>query len=248
MEETQELTRKERRALAREEKRKTRERRSRVAKIRKLTIWLISVALIGFAGFWLVKWLNTPSDNLPQDIFELRVEDHYKGSDSPKLTLIEFGDFQCPACAGYAQAVKEVVSEFSGDLRVIYRNFPLVTIHRNALAAAYAAEAAGKQDKFWLMHDLLFDKQSEWSDLKKPEEKFRDYAGQLELDQEKFVEDMKSKAVEEKVDLDIVIANRAKVNSTPSFFLEGKYIRPSANPTAFKNLIREELAKRQSEE
>jgi protein-disulfide isomerase len=81
--------------------------------------------------------------------------------------LIEYSDFQCPACGFYFPLLKKLEEEFGENIAIVYRHFPLSSVHPNAKFAAYAAEAAGKQGKFWEMHDLIFTNQSEWSDKKK---------------------------------------------------------------------------------
>lgn len=101
-----------------------------------------------------------------ENSMEVKVNDNVKGSREAKAVLIEYSDFQCPACQVYYPVVKQLTEELGNEILVVYRHFPLTTIHPNALPAAKAAEAAGKQGKFWEMHDMLFDKQSEWSALR----------------------------------------------------------------------------------
>ena len=98
--------------------------------------------------------------------YQQEESDRVWGSETAKVTLIEYADFQCPACATYYPIVKELKEKYPEDLRVVFRHFPLITIHKNAFPSAIAAEAAQEQGKFWEMHDILFEKQGEWSDLR----------------------------------------------------------------------------------
>jgi len=92
-------------------------------------------------------------------------DDHYKGNPDAQVVLIEYSDFQCPACRAYIPIITSLIEQFPDDLVVVYRHFPLQSVHANARAAAEASEAAAKQGKFWEFHDILFDKQTEWSRL-----------------------------------------------------------------------------------
>lgn len=91
--------------------------------------------------------------------------DQVKGKENASVTLIEYADFQCPACASYAPVVEQLEENYGDRVRFVFRHFPLISIHKNAYAASVATEAAGAQGKFWEMHDLLFERQSEWSRL-----------------------------------------------------------------------------------
>ena len=115
--------------------------------------------------------------------------------DNPPLRIVEFADFQCPACRSYYPLLLEVFEAYRDRISFVYRHFPLKQIHFNAEPAAWASEAASRQGKFWEMHNLLFEKQNEWStptDLKKT---FGDYAELLGLDKQKFLTDLDSKEV-----------------------------------------------------
>lgn len=166
----------------------------------------------------------------------------FRGTESARLTLAEFSDFQCPACRAYSDPVKQVLSLYPKDLKLQYKHFPLANIHKNAFSAALAAEAAGKQGKFWEMHDVLFDKQDEWAELANPGEKFLEYALTLGVGKEQFVKDYNDKNLEEKVKEMQNEGIALGVNSTPTFFINGKKV--DKNPGTledFKKLIDEAL-------
>ena len=164
-------------------------------------------------------------------------DDWIKGGIRAGVTLIEYGDFQCPACASYAGVVKELASTFPNELRIVYRHFPLTQIHRNALPAARAAEAAGKQGKFWEMHDLLFEKQGLWSNEGNAVALFLEYAKSLGLDEEKFKRDYDSSEVRARIEAQLASANALGLNSTPSFLLNGKKLLNPKTLADFQALV-----------
>lgn len=159
--------------------------------------------------------------------------DHKKGAENPKVTLVEYSDFQCPACGQYYPMFKQLAQEFPNDVAVVYRHYPLKQIHQNAEKAAEAAEAAGKQGKFWDMHDMLFNTQNVWDTLDKPEEQFEKYAQSLGLNIEQFKKDMTSAEVVEKVRNDENSAHSMNLRGTPTLFLNNTLIQ---NPQSYEQL------------
>jgi len=133
--------------------------------------------------------------------------------------------------------LKKLSEEFGDKLAIVYRHFPLTSIHPNAKSAAFAAEAGGKQGKFWEMHNLIFENQSEWKDKRKPDEIFINYAQRLNLNIDQFKTDLASKEIRQKVENAYQNAVRLGLNSTPTFFLNGKKITNPRNYEEFKNLI-----------
>ena len=144
---------------------------------------------------------------------------HVQGTGS--VTLVEFSDFQCPACLAVQAPLKELLKKYEGKVQFVYRNFPLTTIHKNAMMAAYAAETASAEGKFWQMHDKLFEKQSEWSSLADPKDKFAEYAVGMGLDKDKFLVGLESQAVKNAVSVDVLAATRYRLTGTPTFFVNG---------------------------
>lgn len=168
--------------------------------------------------------------------------DHVKGAQDGKVTLVEFGDFQCPACAAYEPLVRQALVDNAKDLKVVYRHFPLSQIHPHALLAAKASEAAGVQGKFWEMHDMLFDKQKEWSAGLNARDVIIGYAKDLKLDTAKFSADLNNKSIEEKVLAEFQEGVKLGVSGTPTFFINGKKIENPRNIEEFNKLIKEALA------
>ncbi|MBI2063796.1 MAG: thioredoxin domain-containing protein [Candidatus Yanofskybacteria bacterium] len=151
--------------------------------------------------------------------------DWVTGNQESSVILIEYSDFQCPACGAYYPLVNKLIKEQGENFKFVYRHFPLQQ-HPNAKPAAYAAEAAGKQGKFWEMEAMIFENQNNWSGSKNADDIFRGYAGSLGLNLEQFDADRKSEEAKNKVDADSQSGVRAGVNATPTFFLNGKKIQP----------------------
>lgn len=172
--------------------------------------------------------------------------EHVQGKADSNVTLIEYGDFQCPACKSYYPIIKQLESEYADKVKFQFRHYPLTSIHPNAFLGSRAAEAAGKQNKFFEMHDILYENQDSWAQSQDPTPIFEGYASQLELNLEQFKTDMKSAGVADVINADIKAGQAAKANSTPTFVLNGQKIEK--NPTSqdeFKKLLDDELAKNQ---
>ena len=152
--------------------------------------------------------------------FELAVPvnpaDHNLGPSHAPLTLVEYGDFECPNCKQAAPAVKLLLQRFTGRVRFVWRHFPLEEVHLHALQAALASEVAAGQGKFWPMHDLLFENQRHL----KPAQ-LRTYAERLELDLRRYDADMGDTVFLQRVREDIDGAARSGVRATPTFFVNG---------------------------
>jgi protein-disulfide isomerase len=171
--------------------------------------------------------------------------EHVKGKLDSKVTFVEYGDFQCPYCAQYYPLIKQVTEKYQGQVKFQFRNLPLNQIHRNAFAAARAAEAADMQGKFWEMHDLLYEKQQEWSGSNSANTLFNAYAQQLGLDVDKFKKDFASSEVNARINADKeAFEKTGETMSTPTYFLNGKKIQASS-VDEFSKLIDEALKKNQ---
>lgn len=144
-----------------------------------------------------------------------------RGAENPKMTIIEYSDFQCPACAATVPALEEFVSKHEDEVRLIFRHNPLASIHDKAELAAQAAEAAGEQGKFWEMHDILFTKQSEWNSLSSADFTtwVTDQAKGLGLDTANFTATMTAEATAKRVKASEEHAQTSGINSTPFLFV-----------------------------
>jgi protein-disulfide isomerase len=144
-------------------------------------------------------------------------KDHIQGENTAPLELVEYGDYQCPHCGRAYPIIKNLQQSFGVDLKFVFRNFPLSESHPDAFNAALAAEAAGLQQKFWEMHDVIFENQRKLD----PESLFL-YAKTIGLDLERFKSDIQENALTIKIDQDFESGVRSGVNGTPSFFINGK--------------------------
>ena len=142
------------------------------------------------------------------------------GAEDAKVEVVEFSDFQCPACKAAQGLVKQVQNK--EGVRLVFKHMPLSSIHKNALIAAEAAEAAHDQGKFWEYHDLLFERQEEWAEEKEIELKLTDYAVELGLDRETFMKSLSEGKFKDLVMSDYGEAMRLGVRGTPTFFVNGK--------------------------
>ena len=142
--------------------------------------------------------------------------DHVQGPADAPVTLVKYGDFECPYCAAAHVIVKKVQEIMADQLRFVFRHFPLTQIHPHAEPAAEAAEAAGAQGSFWEMHDLLYENQP----LLDPPHLLA-YAEELGLDTERFVRELETGAHRPRVREDFMSGVRSGVNGTPAFFING---------------------------
>ncbi len=146
----------------------------------------------------------------------LEARDHILGSDAAKITLVEYGDFQCPHCRAAVAVVDELRSRYGENLRFAFRHFPLAKMHPQAREAAEAAEAAAVQGKFWEMHARLFRQPPELE-----HEQLIRHAKDLGLDVERFRNELESHAHAARVQEDLSSGVRSGVNGTPTFFING---------------------------
>jgi len=240
--EEQSLTKKERKELKRRQKEADKLRRTSSRLIKRLVFWGIGIGAVILISFGLSKLSVSPSNQgTVSEILAITSVDQIKGSPNALATLIEYSDFQCPACGAYYPILKQLNQEFSDRLRFIYRHFPLRQIHQNAELAARAAEAAGKQEKFWEMHDLLLENQKEWSEKTKAEDVFINYAQSFNLDIERFKNDIDSKEVKVKTKNDYQGGVNLGVNATPTFFLNGQKLQNPGSYDEFKKVIQEAI-------
>lgn len=177
------------------------------------------------------------------------IADHVFGKIGSKVTLIEYGDFQCPPCGEIYPVVKSISEQYKNQLQYVFRNFPIADLHPNAKAAAASAEAAGLQGKYWEMHDKIYETQSDWSNLSATERTkfFDNLASELNLNIKKFDADMSASSTTDKISYDIALGTKSSVSGTPSFFLNGKKLDPkteySTDESTFKNTINAALKK-----
>lgn len=234
----QNLTKKQRRELRRQEKLTKRDSAENKKKASRIFLWSFITI---FVGGTIALMVGLTSKNPAMQFVAGNVKmadntDWIKGAPlkDAKIVLIEYSDFQCPACRSYYPMVKKLAQEVP-NLAVVYRHFPL-SQHTNARPSAQAAEAAGQQGKFWEMHDMLFDNQQHWADLRGSAETFQGYAVALGLDIDKFKTDYNSAAAKTKIEADYQSGAR-DINGTPTFFVNDKKIQNPRNYDEFRSIL-----------
>src|SRR6266481_9015484 len=202
------------------------------------------VAVVGLvtigAGVILYRAKRPQTTAIPKEMAaskERGGEVHARGPANAAVTLEEYGDFQCPPCGGLEAPLQQIERDYASSLRVIFRNFPF-TIHEHAHEAAYAAEAAGLQGRFWEMHDLLYREQALWAKTKDVQALFDSYAGIIGLNLERFRKDAGGEQVKAKVESDRKLGEELGVKNTPTIFINNQSVPPtSLNPTALRTAI-----------
>ena len=186
---------------------------------------------------------STPVSQENQKLLEVVSDDYIKGNKDASVTIVEYLDFECEACGAYYPLVKQLAEEFKNDVRFVNRYFPLPG-HKNGLPAALAVEAAGKQGKYWEMHNILFDNQKTWGEKQSPDPSiFEGYAKQIGLNMEQFKKDVSSNEVKERVNRDKNSGTKLGVSGTPTFFLNGEKIPNPKTPEDFKTFINAAILK-----
>jgi protein-disulfide isomerase len=150
--------------------------------------------------------------------------DHVFGNADAKVILFEYGDFQCPGCGGAYPQLKTITEKYKDKIAFVFRNFPLTSIHPNALAAATVAEAAAQQGKYWEMHDKLYETQGSWTNVSASArgDVFLQYARDLGLNTDQFTKDLSGKTVADKIARDRALAGKLKVDSTPTIYINNE--------------------------
>ena len=180
--------------------------------------WIV-IAVIMFVLIGGAMWYSSSVSEKANE--GVTVQTHSKGNENAAITLVEYSDFQCPACGAFQPTVNEVMAEFGDKVKFEYKHYPLVQIHPFAEPAARAAEAAGQQGKFFEYADILFAKQNEWSKSTNPTGFFKKYAEELGLDLTKFAQHQKSSLLQGNIKANMLEARELGLTGTPSFYLNG---------------------------
>lgn len=210
--------------------------------LRRIAWWTGALGLLVLIGWGMVKLSG--STPLPTDGGTLTVPvnatDHAQGPSDAPVTLVEYSDFQCPACRAFQSVLDQVMQEpeLKGKIQIIYRNFPLSQHVHSRLAASFA-EAAALQGKFWEFHDALFEQQLQWSELSDTaaRQAFLGYARTLGLDTDRLTRDAATSAITNRIQADYDGGIQAGVDATPTFFVNGARLAPPASYQEFKNVL-----------
>jgi protein-disulfide isomerase len=208
---------------------------------RRLTFWFGFIILLGLIIWGLVVAMNKPINpgtlNLSTPA-PISTADHVLGPIDAPVTIIEYSDFQCPACETYYYVVERLLASSTVPIRFVYRQFPL-SQHANAIPASLASEAAGVQGKFWDMYRLLFEDHADWTELSDPKPVFVRYATELGLDTSKFTIDMASSTLKDHINNDVKEGINIGINATPTFFINGKAITNPSSYDEFKTIVQD---------
>lgn len=220
----------------------------------KRFITILAVLVVGFAGLIFLNQNKSSSSNASSSA---QSSNHIQGKGAKKVTLVEYGDFECPVCYGYFPIVEQVVKNNSDNIYFQFKHLPLVSIHKNAFAAARAAEAAGMQNKFFEMYDKLYQNQdpggsSGWVASTSPLGYFDNFAKQIGLDVTRFDTDYASDKVNDTINADLNdFKKTGQQMATPTFFINGVYVpnsklADSSNQpqvSLFQKVIDEQISK-----
>ncbi|MFW5853616.1 MAG: DsbA family protein [Patescibacteria group bacterium] len=209
-------------------KKEKRLKRQELARRKNFLTWflVVGISFIIITGAFFLAWKFTDSTSSLDEVkTEAQWENSKGGGEEAPAQLVEYSDFQCPACRAWSAELDNLLDQFGDDLNITYRHYPLGYLHSRT--AALAAEAAGRQGAFWPMHDWLFENQTEWSRLNI--EEFNNLvsaqAEELELDVEQFKTDLNADLLREKIRSDYDSGRQAGVRSTPTFFLNGQAVK-----------------------
>jgi protein-disulfide isomerase len=211
---------------------------------KRIIFWACFIIVLGLIIWGLVVAMNKPPiDTSLAEAPPVTNVDHVSSQAEVPVTVIEYSDFQCPACAAYFPVMEQLVREASTTMRLVYRHYPLGQ-HKHAQLAARASEAASNQGKFWEMAKLLFENQNTWNILSDADARktFAGYAADLGLNMDTYAADLDSDAAKARVASDLKAGVTIGVNSTPTFFVNGKAISNPPNYEAFKKLIDDSVA------
>lgn len=204
---------------------------NRKQKLLKITKWTVSIVVVIIAVVFLFRTTTPPvGDFEPLSLTSIAPTDHVKGNPDASILIVEYSSLQCPACAFYAPQVSAFIEQYGDEVAFVFRHFPLKQIHRNAVEAARATEAAARQGAFWEMKDLIFENQNEWSNLGSPRALFRQYAVELGLDGDQFMSDIRDPEIAGIVEHSYRSAVGYNFRGTPTFILNGQQ-------TTFENIV-----------
>jgi protein-disulfide isomerase len=186
---------------------------------------------VGLIAWWFIAaQLPIPENEKTKPSNQILSSDWYLGNPNAAIKIVEYSDFQCPACSRYSGIGEQLVALLGDQIGFAYRHFPLREIHPNANLAAQATEVAGKSGKFWEMAQILFTTQQEWSESTQPLVQFVNYAQQIGLDGTTFAKQIDDKDVKALVEADYLSALVLKINATPTFYVNGQKLNNLNGP------------------
>ena len=237
------LTKRERKELRRQEKFREEQARQRSRAIKKWTK-LLAIMLVIAGSVGGIFWYGSSRPAIPTSgLLTVVADDWIKGNKEAPVTIVEYLDFECEACGAFYPVVKRLSEEFGNEVRFVNRYFPLPG-HKNSMTSALAAEAAGRQGKYWEMHNIVFENQRDWGEKQAPDPKiFENYARQIGLDMDQYGKDIASQELKDCIERDRRSGQKLNLQGTPSFFLNGEKIENPRGYEDFKALIESAISK-----
>ena len=206
---------------------------------KRIIFWAVFIVVLGLIIWGLVVAMNKPMPGSSESLgtpAPVTSADHVRGNPDAPVTLIEYSDFQCPACRSYHPLIERLMTEASTTVRLVYRHFPLPQ-HQNAELASQASEAAGVQGKFWDMYHLLFENQDDFETIPDGTAVFAGYASKLGLNMEQYARDLASSTLKTHIDAEADEGRTIGIDHTPTFFVNGKVIDNPQSYDEFKAVI-----------
>ena len=229
------MNKREQQRIIKEEKQRAAHQREKIsATVRKTVFFVVIPLLVVFTAYVLLNQGTTYSTT------EIAENDHVREPGAKPVSIVVYADFQCPACATENQTILQAWPSIRDSAQLVFRHFPVTNTHRHAWTASLYAEAAGKQNRFWEMHDYLFATQPDWSNLSEVENEFDAYALELNLNIEQLHLDIASEEVVMKVRNDLRGGTASGVRGTPAVFVNGRQLN---NPSRARiiNAVNDEV-------
>ena len=216
--------------------------------MKPLIVIVLAVGVAAGAAVFLSRGSEEPAKATDADPshFDIKGGGRFRGplaSEKAELTLVEFGDYQCPSCGAYHPFVKEILERYPKQLRLEFHHFPLITIHPNSMAAAKAVEAAGEQGHYWEMHDALFEYQTQWASQPDPKPVFAALASRIGINGAILVQTMESPQLQDRILKDVQRGDDVKIDAVPTFFINGERIHIKLSMEDFVQVIEAHLHK-----
>jgi protein-disulfide isomerase len=210
--------------------------------IKPVVVIILAVAVAAGAAVYLSRQPDRSSEtNAAPLTADIKGGGHFRGPENATVTLVEFGDYQCPSCGAYHPFVKEILNRYPQQVRLEFHHFPLISIHPNSMAASKAAEAAGEQGHYWEMHDALFEFQTQWSNQPDPKRVFAAIANRIGINGTILVQTMDSPRLQERILKDVEQGNRANIQAVPTFFINGQQVHIQLSMEDFVRVIEANL-------
>jgi protein-disulfide isomerase len=209
--------------------------------MKPVIVIILALAVAGGAAVFLSRQPEVAETNAAPLKVDIKVGGHFRGPETAQVTLVEFGDYQCPSCGFYHPLVKEILNRYPTQVRLEFHHFPLITIHPNSMAASKAVEAAGEQGHYWEMHDAVFANQNLWADKPDPKPIFAAIANKIGINGTILVQAMDSPAIQARILKDVEQGDKANIQAVPTFFIKGQQVHIQASVEDFVKVIEAQL-------